>query len=213
MTCQITVNNELLINEAHNNNWIFVLERIPSSYLISKFMEDTKSPLDGTLGSVVNGGIPYTQEAQNDTANFALYLQSFTLPDLNLQTSPIDTSFATLNAITGKLEFGTLTTNIMCDENWFIYRMLVYWMYAASNPEEFNKLRGRAHYNNFYVGGHLILLDNHHEKILELEYRDLHPQNMGQQEMNYQNAEKLVLPVTWIYSTFTPSDDYVIKKV
>ncbi len=214
MTCQIVNNNEILLNEAHNNNFIFVLERIPSSFLMSKFGNDPFFKQNGTIESVGAGGTDATREANQDTQNFALFLKSVTLPDLNLFTSTIDTTFAALKAITGKLEFGTLNTNVLCDENWFIYRMLLYWFYAASNPEEFNKLTTMDYYKNFYISGKLLLLNNHHEKVLEFEFRDLHPQNMGQVDLNYQDSQKVVIPVTWIYSTFTPSDDYkVIKRI
>lgn len=216
MSCNIVTNNELLLNEAHSNNFIFILERVPSSFLLSKFrdqdFENLSARMDGSIGSIVKNGLEYVREANQDTYNFALYLQSFTLPDLNLQTSSIDTSFATLNAVNGKLEFGTLNMNIMCDENWFIYRMLLYWMYAASNPEEFAKMTGKEYANRFYMRGHLLLLDNHHDKVVEFEFRDLHIQNMGQQELNYQDAAKVVLPTTWVYSTYVPSDDYTIIK-
>lgn len=214
MSCKIVNNNEILLNEAHTNNFIFVLERVPSSFLMSKFSNDKNFKLDGTIGSISNSGIDHVREANQDTQNFALFLQSCTLPDLNLYTSTIDTSFASLKAITGKLEFGTLNTNILGDESWFIYRMLLYWFYAASNPEEFNKLGVGDYYKNFYISGKLILLSNHHEKVMEFEFRDLHPQNMGQVDLNYQDSQKVIIPVTWIYSTITPSDDYkVIKSI
>jgi len=213
MPCSIVQNSELLINESHNNNFIFILERVPSSFLISKFRDEDFAQLDGSISSVGNAGIDAIREANQDTQNLALYLSSFSLPDLNLGTSAISTAFSDINPINGKLEFGQLNMNIMNDENWFIWRMLYYWMLAGSNPEEFNKMTGVQHAENFYMRGHLILLDNHRDKTLELEFRDLHIQNMGQQELNYQEAEKIVLATSWVFSTFVPTDEYIIKKV
>jgi hypothetical protein len=214
MTCQVIQNNELIINEAHNNNFIFVLERMPSSFLMSKFKDDEFQRLTANPESIINKGADAIRESNQDTYNFALYLQSFTLPDLNLQTSNLDTSFANIPIVSGKLEFGTLNMNIMGDDGWFVYRMLLYWMYAAANPEEFNNLTARQYAKYFYMNGHLMLLDDHHEKVLEFEFRDLHIQNMSQQELSYQNADKIILSTTWTYSTFVPSDDIaVIKKV
>ena len=104
--------------------------------------------------------------------------------------------------------------NIMCDENWFIYRMLLYWMYAGSNPEMFNNMTAKQYAKEFYMRGHLIILDNDHNKVIEFEFRDLHIQNMGQQQLTYQDASKIILPTTWTFSTFVPSDDItVLKKV
>jgi hypothetical protein len=216
MKCEIIRNTELLLNEAHSNNFLFILERVPSSFLLSKFREDDFKKIgvipDGTLESIVKNGLEYIKESNQDTYNFSMFLQSFTLPDLNLDTSVISTAFADLNAITGKLKFGTLNLNLIGDENWFIYRMLLYWMYAASNPEEFNNLTGRKYAKEFYMNGHLMLLDNDHQKVVEFEFRDLHIQTIGQQELTYQDANKIILPTTWVYSTFVPSDDYKILK-
>lgn len=214
MNCNIIQNNELIINEAHTNNFVFVLERVPSSFLMSKFKDDQFRRLTAGLESIVEKGPEAVRESNQDTYNFALYLQSFTLPDLNLGVSKIDTAFATIPIIAGKLEFGTLNMNIMCDENWFIYRMLLYWMYAAANPEQFNKLTAKQYAKEFYMRGHLIVLDNDHDKVVEFEFRDLHIQNMGQQQLTYQDASKIILPTIWTYSTFVPSDDItVLKKV
>lgn len=214
MACQVIQNNELIINEAHNNNFIFVLERMPSSFLMSKFKDDDFQRLTANPESLLNKGANAIRENNQDTYNFALYLQSFTLPDLNLQTSNMETSFSTIPIVSGKLEFGTLNMNIMGDDGWFIYRMLLYWMYAGSNPEEFNKLTARQYAKYFYMNGHLMMLDDHHEKVLEFEFRDLHIQNMSQQELSYQNADKIILSTTWTFSTFVPSDDItVIRKV
>lgn len=214
MTCQIIQNNELLINEAHNNNFIFILERVPSSFLMSKFKDDEFQRLTANPESIINKGADAIRESNQDTYNFALYLQSFTLPDLNLQTTNLETSFANIPTVTGKIEFGSLNMNILGDEGWFIYRMLLYWMYAGANPEEFNKMTAKQYAKNFYMNGHLLLLDNHHSKVLEFEFRDIHIQNMSQQELSFQNADKIVLSTTWTYSTFVPSDDVnVIRKV
>lgn len=212
--CYIIQNNEILLNEAHTNNFIFVLQRIPTSFLMSKFSNDPKFKLDGTIESITKSGIDVIKESNQDTQNFALFLQSVTLPDINVGTAKIETMFTDLKTVTGKIEFGNLTTNIIGDEYWFIYRLLLYWFYAGNNPEEFNKLNMKDYYKNFYVSAKLILLDNHKEKVLELEFRDIHPQNLGQVNLDYKDAQKIIIPVSWIYSTITPSDDYkVIKRI
>jgi len=213
MGCNIVVNNEIEINEASNNQFFFMLRNIPTSFLISKFAEDPGFKLDGKLSSLGMSGIDYVRESNQATQNLLLYLQSFTLPNLELGTSKIETMFAALTAVTGKLQFGQTSTNILCDENWFVYRLLLYWFYAASNPEEFNKLTLMDYYKNFYIEGYLVILNNHHEKVAEFEFRDLHPQSLGQVDLNYQDSQKIILPVTWVYSTFTPTNDLIIKRV
>lgn len=213
MNCYMVRNNEILLNESHTNNFIFVLERIPTSFLFSKFSNLPNFNLDGTIQSITKNGMDYIREANQDTQNFALFLQSVTLPDINLVTATIETKFTDLKTVTGKIEFGTLTTNIIGDENWFIYRMLLYWFYAAQNPEEYNKLSQEEYYRNFYITATLILLDNHKQKVVELQFRDVHPQNLGQIDLNYREAGKVIIPTTWIFSTITPSDDYRVIKL
>jgi len=88
---------------------------------------------------------------------------------------------------------------------------MVNWL--RSNPEEFNKLSLQDYYKNFYIEGYLVILNTHHEKVAEFQFKDLHPQAMGQVDLNYQNSQKIVVPITWIYSTFTPTDDIIIKRV
>jgi hypothetical protein len=113
----------------------------------------------------------------------------------------------------GKLEFGDMTMNLMNDEDWFIYRMLYYWLLASQNPEEHMKYQEYDYYRNFYVGGNLIILNNHQEKVFEFEFNDLHPISIGTIPLKETQPEKIIIPVTWIYSGMVPSDRYVIKKV
>lgn len=213
MGCNIIVNNELDINESASNLYYFMLRNVPTSFLLSKFANDPCFKLDGKLSSLGMSGIDYIRESNQATQNLLLYLQSFTLPNLELGTTKIETMFAALTAVTGKLQFGQTSTNLLIDENWFVYRLMLYWFYAASNPEEFNKLSLQDYYKNFYIEGYLVILNTHHEKVAEFQFKDLHPQAMGQVDLNYQNSQKIVVPITWIYSTFTPTDDIIIKRV
>jgi hypothetical protein len=212
MTCQIIQNTEILLNEAHTNNYILVLERIPTSFLISQFKDD---PFDILGPSIKKLGldIDKVKEANQDTANFALYLQSCNIPDIEVGMSEIPTAFATAKVMSGKMNFGTLITNVMGDEDWFIYRLLLYWMYAAHNPEQYGQLNQKDHYNEFYIGGHLLILNNHREKVLELELMGMYPQSVGSIDLNYNNPEKIILPITWTFHYFRPDDKYVLRKV
>jgi hypothetical protein len=208
-------NNEILINEAHTNKYIFVLSEIPTSYLLSKF---TESDVQKLVLAMDDAGLQELKkevimERNKDLKNFLLYVQSIDMPDINVGYSTNATMFVDLKHVDGKIQFSDLTMNVMNDENWFIYRMLYYWLLAAHNPEETMKFKEREYYNKFYVRGTLIILDNHYEKVLELEFTDLHPISIGQVNLKDSDAEKIIIPVTWVHAGMVPSDRYVIKKV
>lgn len=208
-----TPNRELLINDAHNNKYIFVLERIPTSYLISKFANKAAEYC------IENGHAPddilvqRLQEGNEDVRNFNLYLQTFDLPQLDLGYSTNATQFVDIPHVDGKLNYGELNMTVKNDENWLIYDMLYYWFLAGFNPEERMKFKEREYYEHFYVSGTLIVLNNHLEKCKEFEFTDLHPVSLSTVNLSDNESEKIFLPVTWIHTGFVPSDRYVIKRV
>jgi len=153
------------------------------------------------------------RELNNDVRNFTLYLQSVDIPSLNLEYSTNSTQFVDIKHVQGKLQFDDLNMEIMNDENWFIYRMLLYWFYAGFNPEERMKFTEYDYYKNFYVTGTLIILDNHYSKVMEFEFTDLHPVSIRSIPMTDKDATKITLSTTWIHTGFVPSDRYVIKRV
>lgn len=211
----LVFNNEILINESHTNKYIFILDEIPTSYLLSKF---TDADLEKIAIDLDRVGLKELQrevllERNKDLKNFLLYVQSIDMPDVSVGYSTNATMFVDLKHVDGKIQFADLTMNVMNDENWFIYRMIYYWILASHNPEETMKYIERDYYKKFYVTGTLILLDNHYEKVLELEFTDLHPVQIGQVNLKDSDAEKIILPITWIHAGMVPADRYVIKKV
>lgn len=211
MTCRVIHNNELILNEAHTNNYIFVVDRVPTSFLVSKFASDDLVKIGANISEIRDPEV--IREMNNDVMNMALYLQSFNLPDVNIDMSDIATQFSTLPIVTGKLNFSALITNFINDENYFMWRFIFYWLVAAHNPEHYNKRMAVQHFQDFHVNGYLVILDNHREKILEIKFNDLHPQAMGSVDFKDSSAEKVILPITWKYSNFYPTDDLVITRV
>ncbi len=226
----LTPNTELLINESHTNRYLFVLSRIPTSYLISKFsgpqaeacIELMRQQILNTATNVYNPDIikkleridfDRVVEFNNDVRNFTLYLQSVTMPGLNLEYSTNATKFVDIKHVEGKLQFDNLTLDIMNDENWFIYRMILYWFYAGHNPEELMKFNEFEYYQKFYVTGTLIILDNHYNKVMEFEFTDLHPVSVNGIPLTDKDSTNIILNTEWVHTGFVPSDRYVIKRV
>jgi hypothetical protein len=206
MTCRVLHNNELIINEAHTNNFVFILDKLPTSFLISKFSKEDLYRIDLSNAEAI-------REANQDVANLALFTQSVNLPELDLDFSTIPNQFASLNIVTGKLNFSDLNTNFVNDENWFIYRMMFYWLMAGHNPEYYNKRSSVAHFQDFHVNGYLLILDNHRNKMIEIKFSDLHPKTMGAVDLKHTAPENVILPVTWKYTDFYFTDDIAIKRV
>jgi len=211
MTCRVLHNNELLINESHTNNFVFILDRLPTSFLVSKFSKDVLMKVDATLGALKNAEA--IREANQDVANLALFTQSVNLPELDLDFSTVPNQFASINIAVGRLNFSDLNMNLVNDENWFIYRFIYYWLMAGHNPEQYNKRNSAQHFRDFHVNGYLLLLDNHRNKMLEIKFMDLHPKTLGAVDMKHTDAEQVILPVTWKYTDFYFSDDIAIKRV
>lgn len=153
------------------------------------------------------------KEANQDVANIALFTQSVTLPELDLDFSTIGTQFADLNIATGKLHFADLNTTIMNDENWFMYRFFCYWLIAGHNPEEYNKRNSSQDWKDFYISAYLIILDNDRNKILEIKFNELHPKTIGSVDLKNSAPDKIILPITWKYTDWYFTDDMVIKRV
>lgn len=229
-TTVFTPNTELLINESHTNRYLFVLSKLPTSYLISKFSGPQQEACiqlakDQILDSATNVynqetidrlkriDIDRIKEFNNDIRNFTLYVQSVNIPSLELGYSTNATKFVDIKHVDGKLQFADLEMEIINDENWFIYRIILYWLYAGHNPEELMKYKEYEYYQTFYCTGTLIILDNHYKKVMELEFTDLHPVSLNTIPLNDKESAKILLSTSWIHTGFVPSDRYVIKKV
>lgn len=214
---QIAFNSELLINESHANKFVLVLNSIPTSFLLSKFTDDYLVDL---MSKFKRGDAEFERvrqevfiERNKDLQNFMLYIQNVDLPEMNVGYATVATQMTSIKHVLGKLEFGDLTMNVVNDEDWFIYRMIYYWLVAAKNPVENSKLKEFEYYKRFYVDGTLIILNNHQEKVFELQISHLHPVSIGQVQLKNSEPDKIILPITWVHSGIIPSDKYVIKKV
>jgi hypothetical protein len=190
---------------------VFILDRLPTSFLVSKFSKDALIKVDATLGSLKNAEV--IREANQDVANLALFTQSVNLPELDLDFAKIDNQFSPINITCGRLNFADLVTNLVNDENWFIYKFIYYWLLAGHNSEEYNKRNSSQHFRDFHVNGYLLILDNHRNKIMEMRFSDLHPKTMGAVDMKHTDPEKVILPITWKYTDFVITDDIAITKV
>jgi hypothetical protein len=209
--CNIVYNSEVIINEFHANNYAFILDNIPVSFLLSKF---NTACLQKSLGASPEdyarfNDIEAFKEAHNDVRNMALFIKSLELPGVSITEQSLPLSSITDQKFAGgKLVFDTLTTTLQVDENFFIPRFFQYWLIAAANPEK-TMINNQSQYNkNFYPDGHLILLDNNRDKTIEIKFNNVHPKSISSIKLGNEGPDKAFITVQWLYSGYVFADEY-----
>lgn len=211
-------NTILEINESHADNFLLVIPNLPTAaFLTTVFNEFTKIPgTKPTSGSNTDCD-PLSQqqlrrEKNLDLKNFMLSLKTVTVPNVSITKVELGTQFATISRAS-KINFSDLGTSFQVSENHLNYQVLLFWMYALHNPEEYNKISGREMINNFFTNIHLIITNNHREKVAEYTFLDAFPISLSPLNLSYANADKLNIDVSWAHSGMFPSNNFVLKYV
>lgn len=209
-------NNILEINEAHADNFYIVIPKLPTSPFVSSvFNELTKiNSVPTTAQNQCESLNKQTlmREHNLDLTNFKLYLKSFTLPSINIADYDIPTQFATLKR-PSKISFTDLNTNLIVSENFLNYNIILYWLYALHNPEEYNKISGREMVETYFVDIYLIVTNNHREKIAEYKFLDAFPKSLPPITFDNSSADNITVDVAWAHSGMTPSNNFILKYV
>lgn len=241
-------NHILEINEAHADNFMLVIPKLPTAQYLSSYFSTftqakelfgtvgptgTPSPSGtGTSGTSGISGCPagpeeelddtcetgsfqrdsVMREGNLDLANFKLFISDVTLPNVNINAVTLGTQFADINR-SSKIQFGDLTTTMLVSENFLNYNAMLYWLYALHNPEEYNKIFGRFMIEDFYTNIHLIITNNHRQKVAEYTFYDAFPNVLTPVPFSYKNADKITSDITWKFSGMVPSDNFVLRFV
>lgn len=216
------VNNIIEINDAHSDNFILVIPKLPTaSFVSSVFNELTKTYgySTGTTGATgsdtscpdINKN-QIIREHNLDLTNFKLYAKSVTLPSVSIQAYDIPTQFATLKRAS-KISFSDLTINMMISENFLNYNIILYWLYALHNPEEYNKISGKEMIDQYFTDIYLIITNNHREKVGEYKFLDAFPTTLPNIPFTHENANKLFTEVTWAHSGMYPSNNFLLRYI
>jgi len=152
------------------------------------------------------------REHNLDITNFKLFLKGVTMPGVNIASYEIGTHFATLNRAS-KISFTDLATNIMISENFLNYNIMLYWLYALHNPEEYNKISGREMIQQYFTDIYLIITNNHREKVAEFKFLDAFPTNLPPLSFTFENANKMITEITWKHSGMFPTNNFVLRYV
>jgi hypothetical protein len=209
--CQIIYNSEILLNEFHNNNFIFVLDKIPVSFLLSKFNNSSclkslgPSPDDY---SKFNNLDAY-KEANNDVRNLAMFTSEVNIPGCSIDVESLNLfSSAPVKSTQGPITFDPFRTTIQVDENFFIPRFFYHWLTSAANPEEIMKYTQEEHVKQFYTDGHLLLLDNNRQKTIEIKFEGMHPISISPIDLKSSAADKVFITIDWLYTSYVFADEY-----
>lgn len=216
------VNHILEINEAHVDNFILVIPKLPTAAYISSVFNDLTKTVGMSPETSGSTGTPETcpqinknqiqREHNLDLTNFKLFLKSFNLPTVNIANYEIGTQFATLKRA-GKISFTDLTTTMLVSENFLNYNIILYWLYALHNPEEYNKISGKEMIQEFFTDIYLIITNNHREKVAEYKFLDAFPTSLPGINFNWETADKIISEVTWAHSGMYPTNSFVLKYI
>lgn len=244
-------NTILEINEAHADNFLLVIPKLPTAAFLSSYFQERSTPPyfqtqpstggpecgDGpefdpndpvnnpdvqtgcTTGASGDCNLPgkaregrLRREGNLDLQNFRLYISECEMPNISVDTVRLGTQFADISRAS-KIKFTDLNTTMMISENLLDYNAILFWLYALHNPEEFNNLSGRGMIEEFFTDIHLIITNNHREKVSEYKFLDAFPISLSPQTFSYKNADKLNMNVTWAHSGMMPADNFVLRYV
>jgi hypothetical protein len=208
--CNIVYNSEVLLNEFHTNNFVFVLDNIPVSFLLSKFNTKCLNALGPSKEDYAAfNDIDAYKEANNDVRNLALFTQKINIPGCSVDTQKLSLySTAPLQTVGGHMTFDALQMTLQVDENFFIPRFFYHWLTSAANPEEIMKYDQAEHIREFYTDGHLLLLDNNREKTIEIKFEGLHPKSVSSIQLSSEAPNKAFITIDWVYTSYVFADEY-----
>lgn len=214
-------NTILEINEAHVDNFMIVIPRLPPApYMGSVFNGITKHVNSGSVSASSSPPDDCPPEQTNqiqrehnlDLVNFKLFISAVTTPGITVAKYEVPTQFSTLSRA-GKIQFSDFSTTMQVSENFLNYNTILNWMYMIHNPEEYNKMSGRAMVDNVFTDIYLIITNNHRQKVAEYKFLDAFPSSLTPLNMSFKSADKINSDVTWSHSGMFPSNTFILKYI
>jgi hypothetical protein len=183
-------NVNINLNPARQDRFSFALGEIPSLKLLTpeELTEFQKY-----------------QSANDDKNFFYLGIKSVELPAISLGDTKIDNRFIAIAETDMKYTFENFTTEIRLDNNYFIYKMLVLWMFLMNRPDEYNENSSRKTFEDTAVEGILTMKDNFNQPVISFQFIDLRPVALPSLPMTFaEGGNEIILNVTWQYTYFMP---------
>lgn len=141
--------------------------------------------------------------------NLEFFAQSVSHPSVDISPAPVAYSRLNLHMAGDKLSFGSLTANIIMDENMTAYTEMYEWVKRlvqeknTTKIDASNRLVGQDVYTTA-VDITLSVLSSHNNIIKRIRYIDCIPTNIGSVDFQATTADiqYLTFPVTFEYSYF-----------
>lgn len=141
--------------------------------------------------------------------NLEFFAQAVSHPDLSVSPSIAPFRGTNLQVPGDKLEYGTLTMEVILDENMNAYKELLNWM--QSNVRENYVLSTKVNTFSQDVSTYDIrvsILSSHNNTIDTITYKDTFPINLGtiNLQANVNDVQFITFPATFAYTTFELTD-------
>lgn len=141
--------------------------------------------------------------------NLEFFAQSVSHPSVDITPAPVAYSRVNLHMGGDKLSYGSLTANIIMDENMTAYTEMYDWVKRLVNEKNTTKLDA----NNRYIGDEVYttavdvtvaVLSSHNNTTKRIKYVDCIPTNLGSVDFQATTSDiqYLTFPVTFEYSYF-----------
>ena len=183
-------NTNLNLNSAHPDKFFLSLGEIPSAQLLD--------PAGLTLLQKIT-------EGNQNQSYFNLSLRSLELPGLSIGETKVETMFTAVAEANMVPEYDVLTTTVVMDNNWLIYKMFLLWLMLIKNPEGFNQYGMSDTFDKTSTNAILTIKDNFKASVLSFEFYDLRPLSIPSIPLDYTTeGDEITLDITWSYTYFMP---------
>lgn len=141
--------------------------------------------------------------------NLEFFAQSVLHPDVSVAPAVAPFRGTNLQLPGDKLEYGTLTMDVILDENMNAYKEILNW--TQQNVRENYISSTKVNTFNEDVSTYdirVLILSSHNNVIDSITYKDTFPINLGtiNLQANVDGVQFITFPVTFAYTTFELTD-------
>ena len=139
--------------------------------------------------------------------NFTFLVQSISLPSVGLQSSSVNTPYATISVPGNQMTYSPLNVTFIMDEDMKSWIEIFWWMYQLGNPVSFNK---RGNLRDNAIGIDAVVADatrqiktNSNNPNLKINFYGLYPTDLGEiQFTSTEGQEFQTCSVTFNYTYY-----------
>ena len=135
----------------------------------------------------------------SDQNQFKLNIIDGVLPSFDLSVEDVPWRGGKVKYEMGFEGFGEWTTTFAIDSNFTSWQTISNWMFNIANNNDIHGLDDQSHVTD----ANLHILDNFNNKILDIQFFNVWPSNLGEVSFSYaDNSDLLTCSVTFQYDRF-----------